>query len=909
MACTAGKMRRLFVCPAFCCQLHLRMTEAAPPPNPSPVAVTAEGQRLAGPDAAAWRRWGPYVSDRNWGTVREDYSATGDAWNYLPHDHARSRAYRWGEDAIAGVSDDRQLWCLGLALWNGRDPILKERLFGLTNAEGNHGEDVKELYFHLDALPSHAYLRMLYKYPVAAFPYAQLVAENRRRNRTQPEYEILDTGVFDDDHYFDVTIEYAKAAPDDILLRVTVHNRSGAAEVLHILPQLWARNIWSWSGGEKPQLQLRSKSLVAALHPQMPALHLAIDQPAAWLFCENETNVSRLYNVAAPGPFKDGINDFLIHDNAAAIRDDAGTKCAAHVIRAIEAGGTATLRLRLCPLPEIPDFSDFDAIFTAREQEADTFYAALQRDIADPDARSVQRRALAGLIWSKQYYAFDVRTWLLGDSGQPPPPPQRLSGRNHDWQHLANADIIVMPDKWEYPWYAAWDCGFHAVTMALIDPAFAKRQVLLFLKDRFMHPSGQIPAYEWEFSDANPPVQSWAAWRVFQLDRDFTGRADHEFLRRVFHKLLLNFGWWVNRKDAQGRNIFQGGFLGLDNIEIFDRSKPLPTGGMIDQVDGTAWMAAFALHMMRIALELALVDGVYQDIATKFFDHFLYIAQAMSVAGDGAGLWHEQDGFFYDLLRLPDGAAVPLRVRSVVGLTPLFAVQVLEPELLAAVPDFSRRLDRLLAGRPDLAGLISHWHIGGEGDRRLLSLLRGHRLKALLRFMLDEAEFWSPHGIRGVSKIHKDAPFVYEFSGQRYEVTYLPAESDSGAFGGNSNWRGPVWLPINLLIVEALQSFQHYYGDDFVVEFPRGAGQMRPLREIAALLAARLCGLMLRGADGARPAMAAYPQLRAALDAGQLVLFHEYFNGDNGAGLGASHQTGWTAALALLLHRTEPKQP
>jgi hypothetical protein len=834
--------------------------------------------------------------------VREDYSANGDAWNYFPHDHARSRAYRWGEDGLAGFCDDRQLWCLGLALWNGRDPIIKERLFGLTNEEGNHGEDVKELYFHQDATPTHSYLSMLYKYPVAAFPYERLIEENRRRDRTQPEYEILDTGVFDNNAFFDITVEYAKAAPDDILLRITAHNRSDQTETLHILPQFSARNVWSWARTPKPELQRRDNNVIAAIHPDFPPLHLAIDQPARWLFCENETNVRRLYNIAAPGPFKDGINDFLLHNDTAAIRDDSGTKCAARVTATIPPNGTHTIRLRLCPLPETPSFDDFDAVFTARQREADEFYAAVQINIADADARLLQRRAFAGLIWSKQYYEFDVRAWLQGDPAQPPPPAQRGSGRNADWQHLAMADIVIMPDKWEYPWFAAWDLGFHAVTIALIDPGFAKAQLLLLLKDRCMHPSGQIPAYEWEFSDANPPVQSWAAWRIFETDRDLSGRPDHDFLRRAFHKLLLNFGWWVNRKDAEGHNIFQGGFLGLDNIEIFDRSKPLPTGGMIDQVDGTAWMASFALYMMRIALELAMVEPVYQDLATKFFDHFLYIAQAMSNAGDGAGLWHEAEGFFYDLLRLPGGAVVPLKTRSIVGLTPLFAVQVLEPEILRALPDFSRRLDWLLANRPDLAALISHWNIPGQGERRLLSLLRGHRLKALLRYMLDDAEFLSPNGIRGVSKFHEVQPFIYDFFNQRFEVKYLPAESDSGAFGGNSNWRGPVWLPMNLRLIETLFTFYHYYGDDFVVEYPHASGTYLSLRDIATELAHRLCALALKSPAGTRPIMASYPQLQADITSQNLILFHEYCNGNTGAGLGASHQTGWTAALALLLH-------
>jgi hypothetical protein len=858
---------------------------------------TAESRRLADTNSA-WRRWGPYVSDRAWGTVREDYSADGDAWAFFPHDHARSRAYRWGEDAIAGFSDDRQLWCLGLALWNGHDSIIKERLFGLSNTEGNHGEDVKELYFHMDATPTHSYMRMLYKYPIAAFPYEQLIAENAKRGRDVPEYEILDTGVFDDNKFFDITVEYAKATPDDVLMRITVTNRSNAAATLHILPQITARNTWSWyAAAKKPELQLRNQNSLAALHPLMPDLHIAIDQAARWMFCENETNTPRLFNTPAAGPFKDGINDALINGDAAAIRDDAGTKAAAYIRRDIPAFGTHAIRLRLAPTP--PNFDDFDSIFAERMTEADEFYAAMSCQSAD--AALVRRRAFAGLIWSKQYYEYDVCKWLDGDATLPPPPAARLAGRNVDWRHFDAADIISMPDKWEYPWFASWDLGFQAVAFAPIDPAFAKQQLLLLLNDRYMHPNGQMPAYEWEFGDANPPVQPWAAWRIYEMDKAATGTADFDFLRRVLNKLLLNFGWWVNRKDAAGNNIFQGGFLGLDNIEIFDRSKPLPTGGMIDQVDGTAWMASFALHMMRISLELAMLDPVYQDLATKFFDHFMYIAQAMSKAGDGAGLWHEDDGFFYDLLRLPGGAAVPLKTRSVVGLSPLFAVAVLEPELLAAAPDFARRLDWFLARRPDLAGLVSHWSVPGQGERRLLSLLRGHRLKCLLARMLDPAEFLAPNGIRALSKIHQAQPYIFTAGDVDYEVHYAPAESESPAFGGNSNWRGPIWLPINQRLIEALEEFQRYYGDDFVVEYPHASGKFLSLRAIAALLKQRLCGLFCLGPDGKRPVMATYPQLAADTMAQNLVLFHEYFHGETGRGVGASHQTGWTAAVALWL--------
>jgi hypothetical protein len=863
---------------------------------------TVEGQRISDAEALGWRRWGPYLSDRQWGTVREDYSEHGTAWDYFPHDHARSRAYRWGEDALAGFSDDQQFWCLGLALWNGNDPILKERLFGLTNAEGNHGEDVKELYFHTDATPSHSYMRMLYKYPQAAFPYAQLVAENARRDRSQPEYEILDTGVFEDDRFFDITVEYAKAAADDVLMRVTVSNRAARAADLHVLPQLWARNIWSWGDGiAKPELQLRRNNLVAASHPSMGLMDFEIDQPAPWLFCENETNMKRLFGVEAAGPFKDGINDFVVGGVATAIRDDAGTKCAAHVKLSVAAHGSVTIRLRLRPEQSTePAFAGFDAIMAQRLREADEFYAALQIAIAEPDVRLVQRQALAGLIWSKQFYNFDVRRWLEGDPGQPTPPAARWTGRNADWQHLSNADIVSMPDKWEYPWYASWDLGFQAVTFALIDPAFAKAQVLLLLADRYMHPNGQIPAYEWAFGDANPPLQSWAAWRIFEIDLRLTGTPDLSFLRKVFNKLLLNFGWWVNRKDANGLNIFQGGFLGLDNIEIFDRSAPLPTGGMIDQVDGTAWMASFALFMLRIALELAKTEPDYQDIAIKFFEHFLLIAEAMSRAGGGADFWNEEDSFFYDLLRLPSGEAVPLRARSIVGLTPLMAVQVLEPEIRDTLPAFTARMNWFLQHRPELAKLISNWNVPGHGDRRLLSLLRGHRMKCLLARLLDETEFLSDYGPRAVSKYHEQHPYIFDHV-THAELCYVPAESDTGAFGGNSNWRGPIWMPINFRLIEAILGFQLYYGDEFVVEYPVGSGKTITLREVAALLAQRLINLSIKDATGKRPVMVAYPQLQPDIAAQNLVLFHEYYHGDNGRGVGASHQTGWSAAVAVLI--------
>ncbi len=886
----------------------------APPPDTNagipPVLDTAEMRRLRGPDLAAWRAWGPYLSERQWGTVREDYSPGGDAWDYLPHDHARSRAYRWGEDGIAGFADEALHWCLGLALWNGRDPILKERLFGLTNAEGNHGEDVKELYFYQDALPSHAYLRMLYKYPQAEYPYQHLIDENARRGPHAGEYEILDTGVFDDERYFDVTVEYARDAPGDILMRVTVRNRSDTPATLHVLPQLWARNDWGWGDPvARPDLALRD-DVIAARHLRMEDRVLSADGAPCWLFCDNDTNVRRFpgLGTASPGgPFKDGINDHVVGGGGGATEARSGTRVAAHHVLTLGAGATRVLRLRFRPDGSDADpFADHDAVFARRIAETDAFYAALQGGIADPDARMVQRAAFAGMVWSKQYFGFDVKRWLDGDPAGPPPPEARRRGRNHEWTHLVNADIVSMPDTWEYPWYASWDLAFHAVTFAAIDPEFAKGQMLLLLHARCMHPNGQLPAYEWSFGDANPPVAAWAAWRVFLTERRLTGQGDRSFLERVFHKLCLNFGWWVNRKDEADRNIFQGGFLGLDNIGIFDRSQPLPTGGTIDQADGTAWVAAYALQLMRIALELALDNPAYEDMAVKFFQHFLFIAAAVNGKGEGGvGLWDEQDEFFYDVLRAPGQAPVPLRVRSTVGLLPMLAVLTLEPELLERVPHFAERTHWFVEHRPDLASLISRWEEPGRGATVLLSLLRGHRTKKLLERALDEHEFLSPYGLRAISRVHLDHPYEFRHAGQVFSVAYLPAESDSRLFGGNSNWRGPIWLPTNTLLIESLYEFHRYYGDDFTVECPTGSGQHRTLRQVAEELSRRLTRLSLLGPDGRRPVMAAYPKLQAAVDGASLVLFHEYYDGDNGRGVGASHQTGWSGLVALLL---EPRE-
>jgi hypothetical protein len=888
----------------------------------SPMKISTERHRLADDKAgkANWRRWGPYLSERQWGTVREDYSAWGSAWDYLPHDHARSRAYRWGEDGIAGFSDDHQYLCLSLALWNGKDPILKERLFGLTNSEGNHGEDVKELYYYLDATPTHSYLKMLYKYPQAAFPYAQLLEENRRRGPDHAEFELLDTGLFDDDRYFDVFVEYAKSAPDEVLMQITAYNRGPDSAPLALLPQLCCRNIWSWTpGAAKPALTGRSGA-VEIRHPDLGQFRADFDSASTLLFSDNDTNYRRLSGMnELSGYFKDAFHDYLVQGKRDAVNpEQTGTKVGALYEMEIESGAAAKVRLRLSPdngpQSTIRPFADFDAIFDARRREADEFYAELQQRIVDPDAKLVQRQAFAGMIWNKMFYNYSVEEWLEGDPQQPPPPPERKHGRNRDWLHLYSADVISMPDKWEYPWFAEWDLAFHSITFAVIDSEFAKSQLLLLSRETFMHANGQFPAYEWAFGDVNPPVLAWAAWRVFQMDRRQRQESipaypgDLEFLKRVFNKLMLNFTWWVNRKDGQGRNIFQGGFLGLDNIGVFDRSSPLPTGGFINQADGTSWMAMYCVHLLRAALELALHDPAYEDIAAKFFEHFLSIAGAINGVGeDRLGLWDDSDEFYYDQLVFPDNSHVELKIYSIVGLIPLFASQVLEPEVLQLLPEFSARMQWFLTHRPKLANLVANWHIPGHGDRRLLSLLHGHRMKALLRRMLDEDKFLSEFGVRAMSKHHEQKPFRFEAGGTTHEVTYWPAESRSGLFGGNSNWRGPIWMPINYLIIEALQRFHYYYGNDFKVECPTGSGKFLTLYEVAEELARRLSRLFLKGADGERPVLKYHPKLAGDPHFRNYVLFHEYFHGDTGRGVGASHQTGWTGLVAKLLqpHITE----
>ncbi|MBE7512571.1 MAG: glucosidase [Anaerolineales bacterium] len=858
-----------------------------------------------------WRKWGSYLAERAWGTVREDYSADGDAWDYFPHDHARSRVYRWNEDGLGGISDDGGRLCFALALWNGRDPILKERFFGLSNPEGNHGEDVKECYYYLDNTPCHSSMKMLYKYPHAAFPYAQLIAENRRRGADAPEYELIDTGVFAESRYFDVFIEYAKAAPEDILIRITAHNRGSESAHLTLLPTLWYRNTWAW-GREagRPGLSRIGKTVIRANHPIMGQYVFAAEGAEELLFTENETNMARLYNTPNTNPYvKDAFHEYLIRGREAAVNPGHfGTKAAALYAGEIAGGGAVTLRLRLTrasgETPALPEFSDFEEVFAARAAEADAFYEAIEPVSLSADHRAIQRQALAGMLWTKQYYNYDVGQWLEGDPTQLPPPPARKRGRNREWTHLNNGDVISMPDTWEYPWYASWDTAFHCLPLALVDPTYAKSQLSLLVYEWYQHPNGQIPAYEWNFSDVNPPVIAWATWRIYKIDQKQYGKSDRLFLETMFHKLLLNFTWWVNRKDSEGNNVFQGGFLGLDNIGVFDRSAPLPTGGKIEQCDGTSWMGMFCLNMLTIALELAKDNPAYENIATKFFEHFLYIAWAMNhVAGTNITLWDEDDQFFYDVLHLPNGETLPLKVRSLVGLIPLFAVETIEPELLERLPNFKGRLEWFLTNRPRLASLVSRWYEPGAGERRLLALVRGTRLKKLLRRALDPAEFLSDYGIRSLSRHHAENPYVLNMGGNAYSVRYEPAESNSRIFGGNSNWRGPLWFPINYLLIESLQKFHHYYSDDFLVECPTGSGVQRNLNQIADELSQRLIRIFARDDQGRRPFNGDQAWLAEDAHWRDLLLFHEYFHGDSGAGLGASHQTGWTGLIAKLIQQ------
>ncbi len=851
----------------------------------------------------SWRKWGPYLSERQWGTVREDYSANGDAWGYLPYEQARSKAYRWGEDGIAGISDVQQNLCFAVAMWNGKDDHIKERLFGLSGPQGNHAEDVKEYYYYLDSLPSHAYMKMLYKYPQQAFPYEKLRQTASLLGYDDPEHELIDTGIFEEDRYFDVFVEYAKAEPEDILIRITAWNRGPEPAPLWLLPQLWFRNTWSWNKQlERPAITVKGKSLVAE-HWDLPPMQLSFQGDPQRLFCENENNVQRLYDLEESGYFKDGINNFLVEGDTAAISpDQKGTRAALAYHFNIAAGDSAMVELRLRSGTKKAAFKDFQKVFSACLADADAFYDDLQKGISDADARLVQRQAFAGMLWTKQFYYYEVSEWLKGDPDQPAPPQQRMKGRNNQWRHLKNKDIISMPDKWEYPWYAAWDSAFHAIPLAVVDPEFAKEQLLLFTRDWYMHPNGQLPAYEWAFDDVNPPVHAWAAWRVYKIDaKRNKGKADTEFLTQVFHRLLLNFTWWINRKDEEGDNVFQGGFLGLDNIGVFNRSEELPTGGHFDQADGTSWMAMYCLNMMRIAIELSLERPVYQDLAAKFFEHFLYIARAMTnFKGEGINLWDDTDKFYYDVLHIKD-EFFPIKVRSMVGLIPLFAVETLEPGVLEKLPEFRARLEHLLESRPRLAELVSRWYEPNVGERRLLSLLRGHRMKRLLRRMLDESEFLSDYGVRSLSRYHAENPYQFEVAGKVYEVSYLPAESDSGMFGGNSNWRGPIWFPVNYLLVESLQKFHHYYGDDFKIECPVGSGNMITIAEAAEELARRLSRLFLRDENGNRPVFGKNDKFQNDPHFRDNILFYEFFHGDNGRGAGASHQTGWTGLIAKLL--------
>ncbi len=871
-----------------------------------------------------WKHWGPYLAERAWGTVREDYSTNGDAWHYFPHDHARSRTYRWNEDGLAGICDRNQMLCFALALWNGRDPILKERLFGLTGPEGNHGEDVKEYYFYLDSTPTHSYMKMLYKYPQRAFPYTELVRENAARGYDEHEYELLDTGIFAEDRYFDVLVEYAKAAQDDLLVRVSVTNRGPDAAPCHLLPTLWFRNSWRWGypagplgdTPEKPILRLADPTDAAAqehrLHAQHPILgtyHLHAEAGVDVLFTENETNNQRLFSATNATPFvKDAFHRHLIQGEAGAVNPaQEGTKAAIHYRAQIPAGETATFRLRLTNDETVAGIdSAFDEIFAARIAEADAFYQAVQAPTLTPEDRAIQRQALAGMLWSKQIYYYDVEQWLEGDPEMPDPPAERWRGRNNNWEHLHNFDIISMPDKWEYPWYATWDLAFHCIALALVDPDYAKRQLELFTREWYMDPNGALPAYEWSLGDVNPPVHAWAVWRLYKITAKQEGTADRAWLEGLYHKLLLNFTWWVNRKDAEGHNVFQGGFLGLDNISVFDRSE-LPTDdGHLDQSDATAWMGFYSLMMLKIALELAREEPIYQDTATKFYEHFLRIATAMSGHGrHRESLWNEQDGFFYDVIHYSDGRdeMVPLRVRSMVGLLPLIAVETLDPELLRQMPDFDRRMHWFVENRPHLVDNMASIDVQGEGQRYLLSILTRERLRSVLTYLLNEDEFLSAHGIRSLSRYHAHQPYSITLHGTTFTVGYEPAESRSGLFGGNSNWRGPVWFPINYLLIEGLQRFHHYYGDDFQVECPTGSGQMMTLAEVAAELSQRLITLFRRDCDGNRPIYGGQQIFQDDPHWRDYLLFYEYFHGDNGAGLGASHQTGWTGLVAKLLQQ------
>jgi len=867
--------------------------------------MNAENERLSDP---AWKKWGPYLSERQWSTVREDYSADGQPWTFTSHDMARSKAWRWGEEGLGGISDINLQLCLAVSLWNEKDPILKERLFGLGGPDGNHGEDVKELYYYLDATPTHSYLKMLYKYPQQEFPYKDLLTENQRRSRKDPEYELQDTGIFNDNKYFDIFIEYAKASTEDILMKITVYNRGSAVAPLHVLPTLWFRNTWDWgypNGNEKPFLDTRKPGDISIHHAGIGTTALYAESPDALLFCDNETNTSRLYNSAPMHPYyKDGINDYIIQGAESINPANSGSKAAAHFKRMIIPGKPEVFRLRMNVAGMEKPFENFEEIFNSRIAEAGLYYSELQKDIPNDELKKIHRQAFAGMIWSKQYYYYNVKKWLAGDPAGPKPPAGRLKGRNHQWVHLNNSDVISMPDTWEYPWFAAWDLAFHCICFAEVDPVFAKQQLTMLTHEWYMHPSGQLPAYEWAFSDVNPPVHAWATWKVYEMDKAATGKGDRQFLETIFLKLLLNFTWWVNRKDTEGNNIFEGGFLGMDNIGLFDRNAKLPDGSLLEQSDSTSWMCMYSLNMMRISLELAKTNPIYQDMATKFFEHFLYIANAMAgLSENSTNLWDEEDEFFYDVLKKQGCAPQKIKVRSMVGLIPLLVVEVIGDELLNEQSLFAERLRWFLTNQPKMASLVSRWGEKGKDEKHLLSLLRGHRMKRLLYRMLDEDEFLSDHGIRALSKYHEKHPLEMQIDGVQFSIKYTPGESDIPIFGGNSNWRGPVWMPANYLLIESLKRFHDYYGDDFKVEYPTRSGNYFSLKEISGKLAERVVSLFTRDAEGNRPIYGNNPLLQSDPHFKDYVLFYEYFHGDTGQGLGASHQTGWTALVSRLIRK------
>jgi hypothetical protein len=871
--------------------------------------MTPEHKRLeeSRMEETPWKKWGPYLSERQWGTVREDYSEGGDAWNYFSHDQARSRAYRWGEDGLAGISDDQQQLCFALALWNGKDPILKERLFGLTNSESNHGEDVKEYYFYLDSTPTHSYMRYLYKYPQEGYPYSKLVETSRQLNRNQMEYELLDTGVFDQNRYFDVFVEHAKKSPEDILIQISVHNRGPEPASLDILPTIWFRNEWSWVAyAEKPLIEQVAKGVMKASHAQLGERYLYCDAQVPLLFTENETNTERIFGVPNRSRYvKDSFHEYFVQRHDDAVNPEKkGTKAAAHYHLTVQPGECQEIRLRLSQ--EAPDkrdaFSDFDDVFEIRHKEADQFYDTIIPRSLNADQANVMRQALAGMLWSKQFYHYDVDKWLEERGCDPFKASRKQAPRNDHWHHMYNGDVISMPDKWEYPWYAAWDLAFHVLALSLVDFDFSKSQLKLMLRERYMHPNGQIPAYEWNFGDVNPPVHAWATIFIYLLDKAHTGKGDTDWLKSSFQKLLLNFTWWVNRKDRAGRNVFEGGFLGLDNIGVFDRSAPLPTGGYLEQADGTAWMALFSQNMLQIAGELAMSDPDYGDMAVKFVEHFLWIASSMTQLGGETGMWDEEDGFFYDVLRLPNGQSQRLKVRSMVGLLPLCAATVFSGQVMTKYPELRTRLRRFLEARSEIREAIHDPAKVGVAGRRLASILDENKLRRILSKMLDEKEFLSPFGLRSLSRFHAEHPYVFNAGGREYRVGYLPAESDTGMFGGNSNWRGPIWMPVNALIIRALLNYYTYYGNEFKVECPTGSGKLMNLYQVAEELARRLSHMFLKDTSGRRPIYGATSKFQDDPNWRDLIQFFEYFHGDNGAGLGANHQTGWTGVVARLMH-------